>query len=109
MKRTVDLVIVGAGAAATSAAIDAVRRGVRVLIVIGTRDAGLARRLRRSLRSTGPPAGREAVVVTGAEVACVDGVNGIEAVVVRDVRTGRLTGFNATSFLDYRAQAREPD
>ena len=38
-------------------------------------------------------------VLTGAEVACVDGVKSIEAVVVRQQRTRRLIGFNASALL----------
>ena len=42
---------------------------------------------------------REVIIVTGAEIACVDGVHGIETVLVRQLRTGRLTGFNAGALL----------
>jgi hypothetical protein len=37
--------------------------------------------------------------MTNAEVVCVDGVEGVEAVVIRDVRTGRLRAVNASAFL----------
>ena len=94
MTNTVDIVIVGADQAAIAATADAARRGLRVLVVMRSRRAELVRRLRQSLRAARSP--QWAVkILTGAEVACVDGVNTIEAVVVRDLRTGRLRGFNA--------------
>ena len=37
--------------------------------------------------------------MTGAEVVCVDGVDGVEAIVIRSTRTGRLSAVNATMFL----------
>jgi predicted oxidoreductase len=93
---TFDLVIVGADAAAIAAAAEAAREGLRVLVVIRSRRAQLVRRLRQSLRVAESPQ-RAVTFVTGAEVACVDGVNTVEAVVVRDLRTGRLRGFNAAA------------
>ena len=91
---TVDVVIVGADQAAIAAITDAASRGLRVLVVIRSRRGELVRCLRQSLRLAASP--QSAVkIVTGAEVACVDGVNAVEAVVVRDLRTGRLRGFNA--------------
>jgi hypothetical protein len=38
-------------------------------------------------------------VMTRAEVVCVDGVEGVEAVVIRYAHTGRLRAVNASSFL----------
>jgi hypothetical protein len=38
-------------------------------------------------------------VMTSAEVACVDGVDGVEAVVIRHAPTGRLYAVNASAFL----------
>jgi NADPH-dependent 2,4-dienoyl-CoA reductase/sulfur reductase-like enzyme len=92
--RTVDVVVEGAGRAAIATAIDAARRGLRVLLVIRSRRSGIVQQLRHSLRSAALPPRPHVTVLTGAEVACVDGVNGIEAVVVRDLRTGRLSAFN---------------
>ena len=37
--------------------------------------------------------------MTNAEIVCVDGVNGIEAIVIRYARTGRLYAVNASAFL----------
>jgi len=36
--------------------------------------------------------------MTNAEVVCVDGVDGVEAVVIRHARTGRLCAVNASAF-----------
>ena len=36
---------------------------------------------------------------TSAEVVCVDGVDGVEAVIIRNTRTGRLSAVNASAFL----------
>ena len=100
MTGTVDVVIVGAGQAAITATIDAVRGGGRVLVVMRSRRADLVRRFRQSLRqAASPPSAVK--IVTGATIACVDGVNGVEAVVVRDLRTGRLRGFNAAALLSF--------
>jgi thioredoxin reductase len=106
MTRTVDVVIVCGDAASVAAVIDASRRGKRVLVVIPPRRASLARHLRQSLLAAGVLSPRLVTIVTGSEVACVDGVNGIEAVVVRHVRTGRLTGFNASALLFSRGLAK---
>jgi thioredoxin reductase len=97
--KTVDVVIAGADAAAVDAMLDAVRKGRRVLVVIRTRRAGAVQRLRRTLKSMRLPCAPRVMVMTGAEIACVDGVDGIEAVVVRDLRSGRLSGFNAREVL----------
>jgi hypothetical protein len=37
--------------------------------------------------------------MTNAEVVCVDGVGGVEAVIVRYMRTGRVRGVNTPAFL----------
>ena len=52
MIRTVDLVIVGDGGAARAAAVDALRRSRRVLIVLRSGDMRVGRRLRRCVRNT---------------------------------------------------------
>ncbi|MDP2319848.1 MAG: hypothetical protein Q8O42_10995 [Acidobacteriota bacterium] len=99
MTRSVDLVIVGGNAAARAASIDAIGRGRRVLVVMRLERPSLARRLRQAIRRAGVPAPHQLTVVTGAEVVCADGVQSIEAVVVRHVRTGRLMAFNASALL----------
>ena len=99
MTRTVDLVISGDGRAARAAAVDALRCGGRVLMVLPSGDARQAQRLRRGLRKTaGGEAGRLRVLAN-AEVVCVDGVDAVEAVVVRSAATGRLSAVNASAFV----------
>lgn len=97
--RSVDIVITGDGSATLTAAVDALRRGLRVLVVLRSGEAQLARRMRRCLGRTAKPDGTQVVVMTNAEIACVDGVDGIEAVVIRYLRTGRLCAVNASAFL----------
>lgn len=98
MTRTVDLVISGNGRAARAAAVDALRCGGRVLIVLRSGDARQAQRLRRCLRKTAGADSGQLRVMARAEVVCVDGVNAVEAVVVRHVPTGRLSAVNASAF-----------
>lgn len=107
MTRTVDLVIVGADAGAVAATIDAVRRGLRVLIVIRSTRASVVARLRHSLRSAHLPPTRNITVMTGAEIVCADGVDGVEAVVVRHLRTKRLIGFNAAALWRFSEPVRK--
>jgi thioredoxin reductase len=97
--KTVDVVITGADAAAMEATLDAVRNGRHVLVVIRSRRAGIVQQLRRSLRALRLAPAPRVMVMTGAEVACVDGVGGVEAVVVRNLRSGRLSGFNTQEVL----------
>jgi NADPH-dependent 2,4-dienoyl-CoA reductase/sulfur reductase-like enzyme len=99
--RTVDLVIVGAHLAVMAAAIEAARRGLRVLVVIRSGRARFGGRLRRSVRAAGAGLHRQLTVLTGAEVVCVDGINSVEAVVIRRLRTGRLIGVNASGILAF--------
>ncbi len=105
MTRSVDVVIVGGNAAATAATLDAIGRGLRVLVVIRLERLDLARRLRQTIRRAGRLAPRQLMVLTGAEVVCVDGVTAIEAVVVRHIRTGRLLAFNASAVLNTPGRA----
>jgi hypothetical protein len=97
--RTVDLVITGAGSAALAAAAGAVRRGQRVLVVLRSGDPRVKRGFRRRLRMATDADASRVTVLTKAEVVCVDGVDGVEAVVIRDARTGRLCAVNASAFL----------
>jgi predicted dinucleotide-utilizing enzyme len=97
MTLTVDLVIAGDGSAARAAAVDALQRRHRVLVLLPSANARAARRLRRSLcKVTGAGGGRLSVM-SGAEVVCADGVDGLEAVVVRHAPTGRLSAVNASA------------
>ena len=96
MKRsTVDLVVTGDERAAVAAAVDAVRRGQHVLVVLRSDDARVVSRLRRLSGATK----NQLTVMTNAEVVCVDGIGGVEAVVVRYRRTGRLCAVNTPAFL----------
>jgi hypothetical protein len=92
---TVDLIVTGGEGAVVAAAVDAVRRGQRVLVVLRSGGQRLVPRLRRLCRA----AKGQLTVMTEAEVVCVDGVGGVEAVVVRYTRTGRLCAANTPAFL----------
>jgi thioredoxin reductase len=105
MKRsTVDLVVTGDETAAVAAAVDAVRRGQRVLVVLRSAGARVVSRLRRLSRA----AKNQLTVMTNTEVVCVDGVGGVEAVVVRYRRTGRLCAVNASAFLSCVGSTQPP-
>ena len=96
MKRSnVDLVVTGDERAAAGAAVDAVRRGQRVLVVLRSGSSRMMPRVRRLCRG----ANGQLIGMTNAEVVCVDGVDGVEAVVVRYRRTGRLCAVNTPAFL----------
>ena len=101
MIATVDLVVAGAGHAARAAAATALQLGRRVLVVLRSADRAGARRLRRSLAGDSRAGGGELRIITGAEVVCADGVDGLEAVVVRHAPTGRLSAVNASAFLSF--------
>ena len=103
---SVDLVIAGDGSAARAAAVSALQRGQRVLVVLRPADALGARRLRRSLLEAAGINGGQLRVMTSAQVVCADGVDGVEAVVVRHARTGRLSAVNASVFLSFDASSR---
>jgi thioredoxin reductase len=96
--RTVDLVIDGGGSAARAAATDALQRGRCVLVVLRSGDGRAARRLRRCLCKAANVDMTRMTVMTNAAVVCVDGVDGVEAVVIRDTRTGRLWAVNTPAF-----------
>jgi thioredoxin reductase len=92
---TVDLVVTGDENTAVAAAVDAMRRGQRVLVVLRTGGPQIVSRLRRLCRA----AKSKLTVMANAEVVCVDGVGGVEAVVIRQARTGRLSAVNTSAFL----------
>jgi hypothetical protein len=99
MSKAVDLVIVGMTTAdARVAALDAARRGQRVLVVDRTTDRRRTARFRLSLDDTADVVERIAVL-TGVEVVCVDGVHAVEAVLLRRLRTGVVIGINAREVL----------
>jgi len=101
MNQTVDLVIAGDHSAARAAAVAALRCGQSVLVVLWVDDARRGRRLRRSLLEDARTDGGQLKVITGAEVVCVDGVEGVEAVVVRHAATGRLSAVNTSAFASF--------
>ena len=102
--KTVDLVVTGDETAAVGAAVDAVRRGQRVLVVLRSAGPRIVPRLRRLCRA----AKNQLTVMTRAEVVCVDGVHGVEAVVMRYTRTGRLCAVNTSAFLSYKGSTHPP-
>ena len=100
MTRTVDLVVSGDASAARAAAVRAVHSGRRVLVVLRSGGTKAAQRFRRRLRRVeNAEDGRLAAVMTNAEVVCVDGLDGVEAVVIRYSRTGHLCAVNASAFV----------
>lgn len=105
MTRTVDLVVAGSGAGVCSTAAAALQQGRRVLVLLATSDARVARRLRRRLAAVTPTSGCTCSVEGGVDVVCVDGVNGVEAVVFRNRRTGRMCAVNASAFQTVSAAA----
>ena len=98
---TVDLVVTGDESAAVAEAVDAVRRGQRVLVVLRSGGPRLVPRLRRLCQA----AKSQLTVMTNAEVVCVDGVGGVEAVIVRYMRTGRVRGVNTPAFTNHGTNA----
>ncbi len=64
--------------------------------VLATREH--AQRLRRCLRKTSGADSGQLRVMASAEVVCVDGVDAVEAVVVRHAPTGRLSAVNASAY-----------
>lgn len=92
-----DVVIVAGDSSGIAAAIDAARRGMRVLVVIRSAPMPLIRRLRRALRAADTRVPGGVTVLTNAEVVCVDGLHRVEAVIVRRIGSGRLIGVNASA------------
>ena len=105
---TVDVVVTGDESAALAAAVDAVRRGQRVHVVLRSSGSRVMPRLRRVCRADKVD-DRELTVSTNAEVVCVDGVDGVEAVVIRDARTGRLSAVNASAVVSCGDSRNRPD
>ena len=98
---TVDLVIAGDGSAARAAVVSALQRGQRVLVILRSADARVARRLRRILLKSAGAVGSRFTVMSRSQVVCVDGVDAVEAVIVRHARTGRLSAVNASAFVSF--------
>jgi hypothetical protein len=103
---TVDLVIADDANASREAAVGALQRGERVLVVLRSADARVARRLRRRLLKAAGADGGQLRVTTSAEVVCADGLDGVEAVVIRHARTGRLSAMNASAFVSSASSSR---
>ncbi len=99
MTRSVDLVVAGDDKTAFATALDAVRRGRLVLVVLRSGGAPSAQRLRTLVCRAANADASRITVMTNSEVVCVDGVDGVEAVVIRHLRSGRLCAVNAAAFL----------
>jgi thioredoxin reductase len=108
VSRTVDLVIAGGGDGAIAAAAEALRRGRRILVVLRADDARAGQRVRRRLQKAVHVRNGQLSVLTHAEVVCVDGVDGVEVVVIRQARTGRLSAVNTSAFRVFEGATR-PD
>jgi len=100
---TVDLVIEEDTTATRAAAVGALQRGQRVLVVLQSTDRRVARRLRRRLLASSGADRARLRIMTGAEVVCADGLNTLEAVVVRRMLTGRLSAVNAAALVSFDA------
>lgn len=98
MSRTVDLVVAGKTKAVVDAAIGAVRRGQRVLVVLST-DTRTALRFRRDVRRAANARDGQLMVMANAEIVCVEAIDCVEAVLIRYGRTRRLTAVNASAFV----------
>lgn len=96
MTRTVDLVIVGLTDAGSAAAVDAARRGERVLVVSDARDTSPFRGLRRALKAAGTGCSERVSLLAGVEIVSIDGKNAVEVVLLRQIKTGRLLGINTS-------------
>lgn len=107
MNRTVDLVIAGGGNGAFAAAAEALQRDRRILVLLRSGDPRVGRRFRRRLHELAKARGGRLMVATSAEVVCVDGVDGVEVVVVRHARTGRLSAVNTSAFLSWVTDSAE--
>jgi hypothetical protein len=99
MTRTVDLVIVGMTANGGGAAIDAARRGRRVLVVDESRNRCCCRALRQALKTAGDDCLHRVSILTGVELVWVDGTTAVEVVLFRQIKTGRLIGINTAAVL----------
>ena len=105
MIRTVDIVISGDSRAALAAAADALAPGRRVLVVLRSGSARTRRRFRRRLCDGANAHDGQVTVMVNAEIVCVDGVDGVEAVVIRHARTGRVCAVNASAFVSCHGKA----
>lgn len=99
MIRTVDLVIAGGGHRAFAAAAAALQDSRRILVLLRASDPRVGQRFRRRLHNAVRVSRGKVTVATSAEAVCVDGVTGVEVVVIRHVRTGHLSAVNASAFL----------
>ena len=105
MTITVDVVVVGTNQRALAAAIEAARSGKRVLVIARTRGRELRRRIRRARGVAGAAASKRIKVLTGTEVECIAGIRAVEAVLARDIQTGRQVDVNATALLTFEDEA----
>ena len=70
-----------------------------MVVVIRQTGRGLAQDVRHAVGKVEALSPQQLTVFTGAEVVCVDGVKSSEAVVIHQLRTGRLVGVNASTLL----------
>lgn len=101
MSITVDVVVVGSTRKAIDAAIDAARRGKRVILLSRCPSEEACRCMARARRIAGAEVSRRIRVLAGVEVECVAGVRSVEAVLGRYIETGRRVDINATSLMSF--------
>jgi thioredoxin reductase len=101
MTVTVDVVIVGTNQHALAAAVESARSGKRVLVITRMRGPEVTRRIRRARRLAGAALSPRITILTGADVECIAGIRSVEAVLARDVQTGRRIDINATALLTF--------
>lgn len=99
MISTVDVVITGSAGLVFAEAVTALQHRQRVLVVVRSGDIAETKRVCRRLRKVATAQSRCLLVMTNAEVVCVDGIDSVEAVVIRYVKTGRLRAVNASAFV----------
>lgn len=101
MTVTVDIVVVGTSQEALAAVVASAQSGKRVLVITGMRGPELHRRMRRARAAAGAATSGRITVIAGAEVQCVAGIRGVEAVLARDVHTRRRVDINAAALLTF--------
>jgi thioredoxin reductase len=100
MTVTVDVVVIGGNHDALAAAAESARGGKRVLVITAMRGAELRRRIRQARALAGDAAAR-ITVLAGADVECIAGIRTVEAVLARDMRTGRRVDVNTAALLTF--------
>ena len=101
MTITVDVVVVGTNENALAAAVGSAQSGKRVAVITRMRGLAVRRRIRRARAVAGTVPSTRITVLTGAVVECVAGIGSVEAVLARDVLTGRGVDINTTALLTF--------